>query len=55
MKNNVLLASLSVVILATESFAGGNIVPVVEPIPVKKLAIPVYVGAGFTFWKIFFR
>ena len=53
MKNNVLLASLSVVILATESFAGGNIVPVVEPIPVKKLAIPVYVGAGFSSGRYF--
>jgi len=53
MKNNVLLASLSVVILATESFAGGNIVPVVEPIPVKKFAIPIYVGAGFTSGRYF--
>jgi OOP family OmpA-OmpF porin len=53
MKNNVLLASLSVVILATENFAGGNIVPVVEPMPVKKLAIPIYVGMGLTSGRYF--
>ena len=49
MKYRQLLFTPVVIALQTLGYAGGNIAPVVpvEPEPVKHLAVPIYVGAGF--------
>ncbi|PTB83664.1 hypothetical protein C9926_01760 [Sulfurovum lithotrophicum] len=46
MKKKVFFSAI-VLCISTATYAGGNIVSVVEPIPVKKLATPIYLGAGF--------
>ena len=47
MKNSFFFAVIIGFCISISAYAGGNIVSVVEPIPVKKLATPIYLGAGF--------
>jgi len=56
MKKEFFFSVLSVAAISTVTFAGGDIVPVmtpVEPVAVKKLATPVYIGAGFVAGRYF--
>lgn len=46
MKKGIMFSPLVIVILSIFGFAGGNVIPV-EPVPVKRLATPIYIGAGF--------
>lgn len=50
MKKNIFFSTISVTLMSTFGYGGGNIMPVVapvEPIPVKHMAVPVYLGTGF--------
>ncbi len=50
LKKALLLSIFSIGLIPSATYAGGDIMPAVvaiEPVPVKKLATPIYVGAGF--------
>lgn len=50
LKKGLFLVASSLCYIPSASYAGGDIMPAVvpiEPVPVKRLATPVYIGAGF--------
>ena len=56
MKNKVIFSTVTIALLATATYAGGDIMPAmvpVEPVPIKRVASPVYIGAGFVAGRYF--
>ncbi len=56
MKKKVVFSAITIALLSTSTYAGGDIMPAVvpvEPEPVKRLAVPVYVGAGVAVGRYF--
>ena len=56
MKNKVVFSTITIALLSTATYAGGHIIPAVipvEPAPVKRVATPVYIGAGFVSGRYF--
>ena len=55
MKKQILLSMATLVVMATESYAGGDMVPVVVPFEPEPVYVeehtPVYIGAGFVAGK----
>ena len=49
MKNRIIFSTIAMALLSTTTYAGGDIMPAVvavEPVPVKRLPTPVYIGGG---------
>jgi len=56
MKNKVIFSTITIALLSTVTYAGGDIMPAmvpVEPTPVNRVASPVYIGAGFVAGRYF--
>lgn len=56
MKKRIFFSTITMGLLSTAMYAGGDIMPVVvpvEPTPVKRLATPVYIGAGVVAGRYF--
>ena len=52
MKNKLLSSAMVLTFVSTVIQAGGDIIPV-EPVPVKQLATPIYIGTGFVAGRYF--
>ena len=52
MKNKLLFSAMVLTLSSTLIQAGGDIIPV-EPVAVKQLATPIYMGVGFTIGRYF--